>query len=76
VSIAKQLLDSDAGHSGFQRYLRRLVDFLRMVKDMRSQFGGRVLTTNFALWAKKPLITRNTMSVEKMISQPHRAGDC
>ncbi len=76
MSIAKQLLDSDAGHSGFQTYLRSLVDFLRMVKDMRSQFGGRVLTTNFALWAKKPLITRNTMPVAKMISHPYRAGDC
>jgi len=76
VSIAKQLLDSDAGHSGFQRYLRSLVDIPRMVKDLRSQPGGRVVTTNFALWAKKPLITRNTMPVAKMISHPYRAGDC
>ncbi len=76
MRIAKQLLDSDAGHSGFQRYLRSLVDFLRMVKDMRSQSGGRGLATNFALWAKKPSITRNTMSVAKMTSHPHRTGDC
>ena len=76
MSIAKQLLDNDAGHSGFQRYLRSLVDFPRTVKDMRSQLGGRVVTTSFALWAKKPLITRNTMSVANVISHPHRARDC
>jgi len=38
VSNAQKVLELEAEHNGFQKYLRSLADFPSLVKDMRKQF--------------------------------------